>query len=269
MCPSLLLSLILRQGLTAKDRYPNHISSETSVPAWAYLDVVTTDRFEAVNASQSTTLAESTVGNNEMSTTSSTSPSSSDTSTSPSNTTTIGVYAIIGIAVGCTVGFGLAIGLALYIWKKGMPRLLSSAFSRRRATPDMGIAAARHPNILLPSGQSSLNYGQRGRPPPVTLSRYDPTNGSPWSPPPTSSTPSRTMSPTSSRSLLSAHNYGSRPRHGDDSMNYRTSSSGPSTGDSSENPGNRSSMLYVRTQQANRGHELTTPIQVDGSPNEV
>lgn len=201
-----------------------------------------------------------------MSTSSSPFPSSSDTSTSPSSTKTIGTYAIIGIAVGSTVGLGLIVGLVIYIRKKGMPRLPSSVFARR-AAPDMGTTAAaglrstaRHPNILLPSGQSSLNYGQRGRPPPVAVSPYDHANGSPWSPPPTSSTPSRTMSPTSSRSLLSAHNYGSRPRHGDDGMNYRNSSSGPGTGEPSENLGNTSSMVYVRSRQDNRGHVLISPI---------
>ena len=234
----------------------SHISSDTAVPAWAYLDVVATDRFEAVSASQSTDLLESTVGNNEISTSSSTSPSSSSTSTSPSSTNTIGIYAIIGIAVGCTVSLGLIIGISLYIRKNGMPQL---AFSRRGATPDMGTAAAglhsipRHRNIL--SGQSSLNYGQKGRPPPVTVTPYDPMN-LPWSPPPTSTTPSRTMSPTSSRSLLSTHHYGSRPRHSDDGMNHRNSSSGAGTRESSENPGNRSSMLYVHSLQAIRRHVL-------------
>src|SRR5258706_1246874 len=269
VCPPLLLSLILRQELTEKHRYMSHISSETTVPAWAYLDVVTTDRFEAVSASQAVNLPESTIGNNEMSTPSSTSPSiSSETSTS---TKSIDTAAMIGIAVGSTLGLGLIVALVVYILKRGRPRLPLSAFARKRATPNMetteGLrSTARHPNILLPSGQSSVAHEQEGQPLPPTVSQFDHMTVSPWSPPPTSSTPSRPMSPTSAQSLLSAHNYGSHTRHSDDDINYRTSSSGPDTVDSSENPGRRSSMLCVRSRQADYGHVLISLIQVDSPP---
>ena len=63
MCPPLLLSLIFKQELTSEDRYPNPINQATAVPEWAYFDVVTADTFNIVNASLSSNLHESTVGN--------------------------------------------------------------------------------------------------------------------------------------------------------------------------------------------------------------
>lgn len=262
--PPLLLPPILRQELTAKNRYLSHISSETAVPAWAYLDVNITNRFEAVSASQAVNLPESTIGNNEISTPSSTSPSVSSSET-PTSTKSIDTAAMIGIAVGSTIGLGLIVGLVVYILKKGRPRLPLSAFARKKATPNMGTVAglhstARHPNILLPSGQSNVGHEQERPPLPPAVFQFDHMDGSPWSPAPTSSTPTRTMSPASAQSLLSTHDYGSHPRHDGDGMNHRTSSSGPDTADSSENPGRRSSTLCVRTRQADYGHVLTSPI---------
>ena len=266
VCPPLLLSPILRQELTAKNRYPSHISTDTAVPAWAYLDVNTTDRFESVSASQAVdrNLPESTVGNNEMSTPSSTSPSISSSETS-TRTKSIDTATMIGIAIGSTIGLGVIVGLVVYILKKGRPRLHLSAFARKKAKPKMGTVAglhstARHPNILLPSGQSSVGHEHEGPPLPPAVFQYDHMDGSPWSPPPASSTPTRTMSPTSAQSLLSTHDYASHPRHGDDGINHRTSSSGPDTVDSSENPGRGSSTLCVRSRQADYSHVLTSPL---------
>ena len=113
--PPLLLSLILRQGLTTEDRYPNNITSDTVVPAWAYLDVTTTDKFEAVSATNAKDLPGSTVGNGEASTSCPASPSDPSRSShnNPANTLTI-----IGIAVGSTLGLGILAGLTYFFRDK-------------------------------------------------------------------------------------------------------------------------------------------------------
>ena len=113
----------------AEHRYPNHINSATAVPAWAYLDVVTPDQFLLSGARRLAVagLPESTVGNNEVSTSSSTSPltttqastttpvglnsSSPSNSSGPSNNT----YTLIGVAVGGIIGASLLAGLVLYL----------------------------------------------------------------------------------------------------------------------------------------------------------
>jgi hypothetical protein len=108
--------------LTTKDRYPNHISSDTAVPAWAYLDVSSTDKFEAVSASQAVDLPESTIGNNEMPTSSS-SPSSSDDQP-------IGTPATITIAIIGTLALVL-IGVLIYCYKTRNDRTMPG-FARKR-----------------------------------------------------------------------------------------------------------------------------------------
>jgi len=62
------------------------------------------------------------------------------------------------------------------------------------------------------------------------------------------------------QSLLSTHNYGSRYRRGDDSMNYSNSSSGPGAVDFLEHPGRTSSTRYVRSRQAEYRHVLMSYI---------
>ena len=239
--PPLFLSLILRHELTAEERYPRNISLATSVPAWAYLDVVTADMFDATSAIQAVSLPESTVGNNEMSTSSSPSPSisSSETLTPAPNNKPIDTSAIVGITVGTTLGLGLIAVLILYLLTKRKRQLPSSEFAKMGATPSIGEPAAgprsasRHPNALLLSGYSSWDHRQSG-PSPPTVFQFGHMTDSPWSPPLPSSTPPRTMSPMSAQSLLSTHNYGTLSGRG--TMDYHNLSSGSGIAVLPENP---------------------------------
>ena len=230
MCPLLPLSLILRQELTSEDRYPNNISSATAVPAWAYLDVVTADTFSPVNASRDVGSPESTVGNYDTSKPSSTSSSISSTSTNQSNGTAI----IIGVTVGGLIGLIITAVVIFYLVKRHKGRLSSAGTS---AAPSMAaaglVSAPQHPSTLLSSAHSNSNQGQSE---PSLPSQFG-HNGSPWSPPPPSSTPPRTISPMSAQSLLSTHNYASLWGRGEDGMDHRNSTPVPGNVDSSESPG--------------------------------
>ena len=172
-----------RQELTSKDRYPNNISPATAVPAWAYLDVVTADTFDPVNATRAVSLPESTVGNIELSTRSSISSSISKTQTNAPLPSTSYIYGplvtpamgitMIGVIVGGIIGFIITATLIVYIVKKRKGQLLSA---RTSATPSMAAAAgfrpaSQHPSTLFSGGYISSNQGQNEPPLP-----------SPWSP---------------------------------------------------------------------------------------
>jgi hypothetical protein len=217
------------QELTKKDRYPNDISPDTAVPAWAYLDVVTTDKFEAVSASQGVDLPESTIGNNPMST--------SPPLTSSSNNKSLNTAAIIGITVGSTVVLVL-IGVLSWLHKKGKLQVPLSVFADMRLTP----RAARHPNILLPN---SPNPDERGPLPSLAAFRLGNNNATPFSPPLRSNTPLRVMTPMSVQSPLSTNNDSSRTTQGDHGMNYYNLSSELGTSDALENTGSMSSVACV------------------------
>lgn len=245
----------------AEDRYPNHIN--TPVPAWAYLDVVTPDGFELASARQlvAARLPESTVGNNEVSTSSSTSPSTTTIQASPtapvqSNNTSNNTSAIIGGTVGGVIGVGLLAALVLYIRKrdennKSKRQAPSAAFSRAIASPDVAAAAgfrsvSRQANHPLTSGTSlghgGSNHGHRGASPVFQLGY---SNGIPWTPPPPSGTPTGAASPMSVDSLVSTHNYGGGSRVGGSSMDYPNSSLGHGTGNLLGHSGSISSMRCV------------------------
>ena len=240
------------------DRYPNHINSATAVPAWAYMDVITPDWFNAQNASLLSNLPESTVGNNEVSTSSSTSPLTTSTeiqvsaSVGPSNESS-NTPAIIGGTVGGVLGLGLIAALVLYLLKqeknkKNRRQPPSAAFARAAATPDVAAAAgfrsvSRQANLLpLASGTSighgGSNHGHREASPVFQLGH---SNGTPWSPLAPSGTPSGAISPMSAQSLLSTHNYGG----GGTSFEYPNSSNGHGTTDILGHSGSTSSMRCV------------------------
>ena len=239
------------------DRYPKPINPDTAVPAWAYLDVVPKDKFEALSANQTVNLRlpESTVGNIETSSTSSGSPS--ETSTSQSDNEPIGTFAIIGIAVGSTFGIGL-IGLLIYLWKNDKIQSPSSVFAKLGGTPRTGGTSAssnpRHPNILLPNSPSPEQEGPLLPP----LAGFREERG-PFSPPPRDSTPLRGMTPMSLPSLPSTQHYSNRSTQGDHRMSDPNSSSRPGTSDSLSNAGSMRSIGCVRGQQADYGHALIFP----------
>jgi len=250
----------------AENRYPNDISPATAVPGWAYLDVVTTDQFNPATAKQFVNLPESTVGNNQVSTSSSISPvttSSQASTTAPvgsnstSSNTSANTSAIIGGSVGGLLGLGLLVALILYLRKldenkRHKRQAPSAAFASARATPDVAAAAgfrsaSRQANHPLASGTSvgngSSNHGHRGASPVFHLGY---SNGIPWSPPPPSGTPpTGAVSPMSAQSLISTHNYGGSGRLGGNSMDYPNSSSGHGVGDLLGHSGSISSMRYV------------------------
>ena len=124
----LLLSLVLRQELITKDRYPNNITSDTVVPGWAYLDVTTTDKFEAVSATNAKDLPGSTVGNYETPTSCPPPP------TSPSPNNSINTLTIICIAI--FIPFGLVILVVLILSLTGRIKMPSLMFSHRTSPPD-------------------------------------------------------------------------------------------------------------------------------------
>lgn len=244
------------------------------------MDVVTPDFFNAQNARLLANLPESTVGNNEVPTSSSTSPltTSSETpelapvgtSDKPSNTS-----AIIGGTVGGVLGLGLIIALVLYLLKqegnkKNRRQPPSAAFASTKATPDVAAAAgfrsvSQQANPLpLMSGTSiehgGSNYGHRDALPVFQLGH---STGMPWSPPPPSGTPSGAVSPMSAQSLLSTHNYG-----GGNSLDYPNSSSGHGNVDMLGHSGSTSSMRYALARVLH-GFVcvLTPPVQVD-NPND-
>jgi len=262
----------------AEDRYPNHINNATAVPAWAYLDVVTPDQFQISVAKQIVVLGspESTVGNNEVSTSSSTSSSTSTSSltassqpstTAPvvlnsspnsnSNSNSSNTPAIIGGSVGGVVGLGLLVALVLYLRKqdehmRSKRQAPSAAFARARATPDVAAAAgfrsaSRQANHPLASGASvghgsSSAHGHRGASPVFQLGYA---NGIPWSPPPPCSTPTGAASPMSADSLISTHNHAGGGRFGGNSIDYPNSSSGHGTGNVLGHSGSISSLRCV------------------------
>jgi len=262
----------------AEDRYPNHINNATAVPAWAYLDVVTADQFQLSGARQIAALRspESTVGNNEVPTPSSTSSSTStspltDTSSQPSttalvvlnsssntSTNTSNTPAIIGGSVGGVVGLGLLVALVLYLRKqdehiRSKRQAPSAAFARARATPDVAAAAgfrsasrqANHPlasGASVGHGSSAHGHGHRGASPVFQLGYA---NGVPWSPPPPCSTPTGAVSPMSADSLISTHNHAGGGRFGGNSIDYPNSSSGHGTGNVLGHSGSISSLRCV------------------------
>lgn len=124
-------------------RHPNRISSDTAVPAWAYLDVVTGDKFDPASAQQAVNLPESTVGN-EASAFSST-PSSSTSFETPTlapggpNNQSNHTPAIVGGTVGGLFGLSIIVLLILYYLKQGSSKRVKSQFSlpTTRASVDM------------------------------------------------------------------------------------------------------------------------------------
>lgn len=234
------------QELTAEQRYPNNISPAVAVPAWAYLDVVTTDIFDPMSAIQALSLPESTTGNNEMPTTlTSTSISSTQTLTPAWSNAFLETSVIIGLTAGCTLGVILTAALILYLLRKerrDARKSPSLAFAKARTTPSMGVAAAgfrsaqRHPSTLFSGGYSSWDHGRKGPALPPTASLFDHKDGIPWSPSPPSTSPPITIRSTSAQSLVSTQSHGSRSIYSDDGMDYHHLSSGPETAHSLENP---------------------------------
>lgn len=129
--------------MTLEVRYPNSIGLDTAVPGWAYLDVVTGDKFDPASAQQAVNLPESTVGS-EASTFSSTPSSSTSFETStlapegPNNKSN-NTPAIIGGAVGGLFGLSIIVLLILYYLKQGSSKRVKAQFSlpTTRASVDM------------------------------------------------------------------------------------------------------------------------------------
>ncbi|PVF97712.1 hypothetical protein CPB86DRAFT_775143 [Serendipita vermifera] len=191
--------------------YPRSISTATSVPAWAYLDVVTQDRFNATLAQQAATLPESTAISSQGST-SSTLPSSSDTSTStpsspvtsdtPASSKHNNTPAIVGGAVGGIVGLGLIICLIIFLFKR-------NAKKTKKVAPSAEFTKVMPPGSPMPANFDPAAVGFRSRTAsPLSnglhdshsgygMSQTNHTNGSgviafqgsPWSPPPVGHTP--------------------------------------------------------------------------------
>ena len=198
--PPLLLSLILRQELTTEDRYPNNITSDTVVPAWAYLDVTATDKFEAASASNSKDLPGSTVGNYEASTSCPASPSNPSGS---SQSNPINTLAIVGIAVGSTLGLGILVWLIICLLPTDKLLMPSRAFGANKPSTvpaEEHHPVPRHRGILLPSGPSSPAPEPRRPMLQVTGIHFD-TNGTPYSPPPPTGTPLGTVDSASIGSM--------------------------------------------------------------------
>jgi hypothetical protein len=201
--------LLLEQELTAEVRYPKHISSATAVPAWAYLDVVTPDNFDPVSALRAVSLPESTVGNNEVSTSySSTSSLTSSSGTSMptpllSNNTSSETAAIIGGTIGGILGLCLIAILLLYLKR----------YASKRNESGTGLRHSR----------SDRGHGGPSQPPAMLQLEY--LDSSPWSPPPPGSMPLGAVSPTSAQSLLLTHGYGDGGREGGSADYYHGSPS--------------------------------------------
>jgi hypothetical protein len=155
--------------LTAVTRYPYRINEFTVVPAWAFLDVVTSDSFSPALAMQFVNMPDSTVGT--LVPTSSSSVSLNTSLTTPSETSTLAPVkpnnevnntpAIIGGSVGGVLGLGLIVLLALYLFKRS-----SDKRNRGRLTPDV----LSTPTALEFTRPSTSMYGS------PTKSFYSPPN---------------------------------------------------------------------------------------------
>ena len=233
-------------------------------------------------------LPESTVGNTQgVSTSSSASSSPSTTSIGSPSTQSSNTSAIIGGTVGGVLGLGLIVALIIYLVKlddnkKHRRQAPSAAFAKAAPTPDGAAAAgfrsaSRQANPLAAQpftsgssvGHGGSNHGHRGASPVFQLGY---TNGTPWSPPPPSSTPTGTVSPMSAQSLLSAQNYGGGGRFGSNSFDYPNSSNGHGTVDLLGHSGSLSSMRCVRLfpcGPGGYGRVLTARYQVDDSHDAV
>jgi len=190
-------------SMVSVSKYPNNISSATAVPAWAYLDVVTTDNLNLGSATQAIYLPESTLGNNQVPT------------STPASNQAIGPPVIVGSTFAAVFGL-VVIGGTIFCCMRVHRK-------RQEASAKAPAAAPFLPPPNISSEDNNPHPGQVASPLPYAV--FDPNQGSPMSPPPPSSTPGSSMSPMSTQSLLPTHNYGSRQ----------------TSGDTWENPVNRSS----------------------------
>jgi hypothetical protein len=147
---------------------------------------------------------------------------------------------IIGGAVGGIAGLGIiAFGFILCYRKRreALTRQREAQDEEKRAEPVLP-SASQDQNAPPSTGYTSSNLSGPQSPPDGFYS-----DGSPWSPPPGSSTPPITTSPLSTQSLLLYHNHG-----------RQNSASGPV--DMQGSMGSTTSMGCVRCRQADYGHVL-------------
>lgn len=208
------------ESLTSISSYPRPLSAGTAVPAWAYLDVVTADRFIAEAAQDNLGLPESLAGG-ATPTSNGTTPSQTQSQTAtntPSSSKSDNLPAIVGGAVGGAVGLGLIIVLIIYLMKRksGKSKVPPSAefskvlppgtplpmgfdthavgFRTRTASPTSnGLLNEANPaynqnnmNALYPDRPISYMNGTNSPPPPQPPV---PPFAAPWSPPPVGHTP--------------------------------------------------------------------------------
>jgi hypothetical protein len=175
-------------NITSIASYPSAIPGTTAVPAWAYINIVAEDRFNATealalvggaesSAGGSTSTAASTSSPPASSTPSSTSSSTSSTSTdsgvaAQSNTNT---GAIAGGTVGGIVGLGVIICLAIFLMKRQSKNFDPAAVGFRRSPLNNGLTGD------YSHGVPNIDQGEMGSNNVVGVDY----GGSPWSPPPT------------------------------------------------------------------------------------
>ena len=121
--------------------YPHDIPSGTSVPAWAYADVVQSDNFNATAAKAlaDRNLPESTTAGGATSSASRTATGTSPSSSSPVVTTSSGggsnAGAIAGGVVGGIVGLALIAGVAFWFYRKQNAKSRLAASAQYATTP--------------------------------------------------------------------------------------------------------------------------------------
>ena len=198
-------------NITSIASYPRAIPGATAVPAWAYINIVAEDRFNATEAlalaggaetssGASTSIAASTSSPPASSASSSTSPTSTDNGGAPQSNTNTG--AIVGGTVGGVVGLGLILCLAIFLLKRHSKSLAPSAEFSKVMPPGSPVPQNFDPaavgfrsrtNSPLSNGLSS-DYSHGA--PNIHQVGMGSNNGvgmgyggSPWSPPPIGHTP--------------------------------------------------------------------------------
>jgi len=202
-------------SITSIASYPRAIPGATAVPAWAYINVVAEDRFNATEALALAGGAESSAGGSTSTPASTSSPPASSTSSSTSNSTSpvptdsggttqsnTNTGAIVGGTVGGVVGLGLIICLAIFLMKRQSTKskhLAPSAEFSRVIPPGSPVPHNFDPaavgfrsrtNSPLKDGLSSDHSREAPNIQQVGMGHHNGAGtgygGSPWSPPPAS-----------------------------------------------------------------------------------
>lgn len=208
--------------MTTVAGYPKPISSATSVPAWAYIDITGADRFNATVAHADLGQPESSAGSAPSATSSSTTAAASGSTTASASSTSpvsqvgnsnsggggTNTGAIVGGVVGGVVGLGLIACLILYLIKRNSQNTKRSAPSAEFSkviTPGSPVPANFDPavvgfrsrtaspmsNGLSTNDSSTGGYGMQNMHH-IAMNQGNGTGApfnSPWSPPPVGHTP--------------------------------------------------------------------------------